>query len=111
MQLKPSPKVVVPKKKAAILDLKVPYHGQSFLQCHDKNVAKYQHLADRLKVKDWDVVLDTIIVSSTGLIPQHTASLIKLHLPIPPLLINTVLKHLSITSIKESCRLFYTRCR
>ena len=109
MKLQPTRPALEPKKKAAILDLKVPYHGQSFLQCHDKNVEKYQHLANRLKVQRWnDVTLDTIIVSSTGLIPQYTASLIKLHLPIPGRQVNNVLKHLSITSIKKSCRLFYS---
>jgi len=109
MKLKPKRPALESKTKAAILDLKVPYHGQSFLQCHDKNVVKYQHLANRLKRQRWnDIILDTVIVSSTGLIPQHTASLIKLHLPIPVRQVNNVLKHLSITSIKQSYRLFYS---
>ena len=95
-----------PKERAALLDFKVPYHGQSFLQCHDKNVAKYQHLANKLSANGFKkVILDTIIVSSDGLIPQHTADLLKL-LPIPPKQIPSLLKMLSITAIKESCRIF-----
>jgi len=105
--LRPDVQLIVgPKTKAALLDLKVPYHGQSFLQCHDKNVEKYQFLASRLKARGFkDVCLDTIIVSSDGLIPNRTALLLKL-LPIPKNRLSSLLKLMSITSIKKSCRLF-----
>jgi hypothetical protein len=98
--------IVGPAVNAVILDLKVPYHGQSFLQCHEKNVEKYQFLANRLRSKNFgNVQLDTLIVSSDGLIPARTAVLLQL-LPIPKPLLSSLLKKMSILSIKESCRLF-----
>jgi hypothetical protein len=103
--LRPDVQEIAGRTRALILDFKVPYHGQSFLQCHDRNVAKYQFLADKLKSNGFKkVVLDTIIVSSDGFIPQHTADVLKL-LPIPSKQIPSLLKLMSITAIKESCKI------
>ena len=97
------------RKKAALLDMKVPYHGRSFVGCHEENVRKYQHLADRLKRANppWkESVLDTIVVSSDGIIPMHTANILTNHLHIPKSQIHSLLSSLSIIAIKESCHLF-----
>jgi len=55
-----------------LVDVKCPYSGQSFGTVHDRNVSKYAFYHERRRRRDWTVSVDTIIVSTAGLIPTCT---------------------------------------
>jgi hypothetical protein len=57
-----------------ILDVKVCYPGEHFVQrTHDRNVAKYQAIADEYTAKGYkSPVIHTIIVPSAGCVPLST---------------------------------------
>jgi hypothetical protein len=95
-------------KNAGLFDLKCPYHGPSFTGCDTRNKDKYEYLAQKLRSQSspWRATVETIIVSSTGLIPTHTPEILKKYLPIPAKQISSLLIDLSICAIKESYSLF-----
>ena len=88
--------------------MKCPYHGPSFTGCDARNKEKYDFLVKKLRQQSspWKAIVETIIVSSTGLIPTHTPEILKKYLPIPAKQIPSLLTDLSICAIKESYSLF-----
>ena len=65
------------KKETTLVDVKCPYPGQKYHSTHTSNLRKYKFLTHRAKKRNWNLMVNTFIVSSTGFIPQLSLDALK----------------------------------
>lgn len=86
-------------RKATIADVKSPFHGASFDSVHSLNCKKYGFYDRVIRRKKWSCTVDTLICSSSGIIPSCTKkALVALGFPKP--LISKTLQEINIACIK-----------